>query len=52
MGLSIVKHIAAYYGGSVCLDSEPGKGSCFKVEIPLSGINKVDNSAFSRYTNS
>ncbi len=52
LGLSIVKHIAAYYGGSVCLDSEPGKGSCFKVEIPLSGINKVDNSAFSRYTNS
>ena len=51
LGLSIVKHIAAYYGGSVNLESEPGKGSCFRVEIPLSGINKVDNTAFSRYTN-
>ncbi len=51
LGLSIVKHIAAYYGGSVKLESEPGKGSCFQVEIPLSGINKVDNTAFSRYTN-
>lgn len=39
LGLSIVKHIAAYYGGNVKLTSEPGKGSCFLVEIPLSGIN-------------
>ena len=52
LGLSIVKHIAAYYGGSVSLESEPGKGSRFRVEIPLSGINKVDNPAVSRYTNS
>ncbi|MBQ7840939.1 MAG: two-component sensor histidine kinase [Lachnospiraceae bacterium] len=41
LGLSIVKHITAYYGGQVSLTSEPGKGSCFLVEIPLSGINKV-----------
>lgn len=40
LGLSIVKHIAAYYGGNVKLTSEPGKGSTFLVEIPLSGINQ------------
>lgn len=40
LGLAIVKHITAYYGGQVHLTSEPGKGSCFKVEIPRSGINK------------
>ncbi len=41
LGLAIVKHIAAYYGGTVSLTSELGKGSCFVVEIPLSGINKM-----------
>ena len=40
LGLAIVKHIAAYYGGQVHLTSEVGKGSCFRVEIPRSGINK------------
>ncbi|MDO4333230.1 MAG: ATP-binding protein [Eubacteriales bacterium] len=40
LGLSIVKHIAGYYGGRVTLTSEPGVGSKFLVEIPLSGINK------------
>ena len=29
LGLSIVKHITAYYGGSVRLTSEPGAGSTF-----------------------
>lgn len=42
LGLSIVKHIAAYYGGNVKLTSEPGKGSRFLVEIPLSGINRME----------
>ena len=41
LGLSIVKHITAYYGGSVRLTSEPGFGSTFFVEIPMSGINKM-----------
>lgn len=39
LGLSIVKHITAYYGGSVTVESELGRGSRFKVTIPLSGIN-------------
>jgi two-component system phosphate regulon sensor histidine kinase PhoR len=33
LGLSIVKHIALLYGGNVTVDSEPGKGSTFIVEI-------------------
>ena len=41
LGLSIVKHITAYYGGSVRLTSAPGAGSTFFVEIPMSGINKM-----------
>ncbi len=39
LGLSIVKHITAYYGGSVTVESELGRGSQFRVRIPLSGIN-------------
>ena len=42
LGLAIVKHITAYYGGQVHLRSELGNGSCFKVEIPKSGINREE----------
>ncbi|MEH6813196.1 MAG: ATP-binding protein [Motiliproteus sp.] len=37
LGLSIVKNIAEQHGGSVSLDSQPGRGSTFRVLFPLSG---------------
>lgn len=38
LGLAIVKHAALYHGGSVSLESEEDKGSCFTVELPAAGI--------------
>lgn len=34
LGLSMVKEIASFHGGSVCVKSEPGQGSEFLVLIP------------------
>jgi two-component system phosphate regulon sensor histidine kinase PhoR len=35
LGLAIVKHIAVAHGGSVSLESEEGKGSTFRLHLPL-----------------
>jgi two-component system phosphate regulon sensor histidine kinase PhoR len=34
LGLSIVKHLAQAFGGNVRLDSQPGRGATFRVELP------------------
>jgi len=35
LGLSIVKHVALAHGGNVSVSSEEGKGTTFRVQIPL-----------------
>jgi two-component system phosphate regulon sensor histidine kinase PhoR len=39
LGLSIVKHVALAHGGNVSLKSAPGRGSTFRVQIPLARDN-------------
>ena len=34
LGLSIVKHVAQRHGGEIDVQSEPGKGSSFKLLLP------------------
>jgi two-component system phosphate regulon sensor histidine kinase PhoR len=40
LGLSIVKHVAHVHGGSVEVDSAPGKGSTFRLKLPGSGMQR------------
>ncbi|RRU74179.1 MULTISPECIES: response regulator [Stenotrophomonas maltophilia group] len=48
LGLSISRDLAERMGGSIQVDSEPGRGSCFILELPLQGApasNTADISA-------
>lgn len=44
LGLSIVKHVTLAHGGNVSLKSTPGRGSTFRVQLPLAR-DKDDNAA-------
>lgn len=35
LGLSIVKHIVQAHHGSVAVESEPGRGTCFTIRLPF-----------------
>lgn len=38
LGLAIVKHVMQRHGGSLAVDSEPGKGSRFRLILPASRV--------------
>jgi two-component system phosphate regulon sensor histidine kinase PhoR len=40
LGLSIVKNIIIAHGGQVTVESEPGKGSTFRIVLPIVSENK------------
>jgi two-component system sensor histidine kinase ChiS len=35
LGLSITKEIVTLHGGDILVESEPGKGSCFQIRLPV-----------------
>jgi signal transduction histidine kinase/CheY-like chemotaxis protein len=43
LGLVIVKQIAELHNGYVSIDSELGKGSCFKVTIPQNHLQSIES---------
>lgn len=40
IGLALVQHIARAHGGEATVESEPGKGSTFRISLPISGKNE------------
>ncbi|MCW2064718.1 UNVERIFIED_ORG: signal transduction histidine kinase/DNA-binding response OmpR family regulator [Stenotrophomonas maltophilia] len=45
LGLSISRDLAVRMGGDIQVDSEPGRGSCFILELPLQGAPMAETSA-------
>lgn len=43
LGLSISRDLAERMGGGIQVDSEPGRGSCFILELPLQGAPALES---------
>jgi signal transduction histidine kinase len=41
LGLSIVRHIVSAHGGQVGVQSKPGEGSLFEIELPVSQVSDL-----------
>lgn len=45
LGLSIVKHVVQRHGGDIAIDSEPGKGSVFRLLFPPQRVRRRSRTA-------
>jgi DNA-binding response OmpR family regulator len=43
IGLSLVKEFAALMKGDITLESEPGKSTCFRIEMPLKKVGTAES---------
>jgi two-component system sensor histidine kinase HydH len=41
LGLTLVQNVVERHGGTVSVDSEPGSGSLFSVELPVAPVEEL-----------